>query len=209
MGFERRDDVLGANGDVVVAEDGKALGGMELFEEFGADTGGFVGDGEGERAAADEVSGDEDELRVEGVDLLDSATEKPGLGVLREVEVGDLDEAEADEGVGEMADGEGAVGDFELVAGVEVGVEAEAGGGKADGQEEVSTGGVWGQAVGEAPVWRSRDSRQRRARRQRHRLFYRVEGVGGQGKLRTKVEWTDARTGTATTGEGSSGRGWG
>ena len=66
--------------------------------------------------------------------------EEPGLGVLLEVDVGELDESESDEGVGEVADLEGAVGDLDLVArvGATVGGEREPGGGGTD--EEAATG---------------------------------------------------------------------
>ena len=56
--------------------------------------------------------------------------EKPGLGVLLEVDVGELNESESDEGVGQVADPEGALGDLDLVArvGAAVGGEREPGG---------------------------------------------------------------------------------
>ena len=134
VGFERLDDFFGANGDVVIAEDAVALGGFESFEDFGAYAGGFPGDGLDAGAAADEVSGEEDKLGIEGVDALDDAFEEPGLGVFDEMDVAELDDAEVLEGVREVADGEGAVGDFEFVARVRSGEggEAKACGGASD-----------------------------------------------------------------------------
>ncbi len=131
VGFEGVDDVVRADGDVMVAEDGEALWGFEGGEDLCADAGGFPGGGEGFRPATDEVSGKEDEFGVEGVGLCDHLFEEPGLGVLLEVDVGDLDEAKADEGVRKIVDGKGAVGDFELMPafGTGVGSDAEASGG--------------------------------------------------------------------------------
>lgn len=129
--FEGIDDVIGTDGDVVVAEDAEALGSLEGGEDFGGEAGGVPGDGVGTGAAGDEVTGDEDEVGVEIVDLMDHAFEEEGFGELFEVNIAHLDDAEALEAVGEIADGEGLLGDFELVAGVGAGVEgkAEAGGG--------------------------------------------------------------------------------
>ena len=126
VGFEGADDVVGADVDVVVAEDAEALRGFEGGEDLSGDAGGAPGDFEREGAAADEVSGDEDEVGVEGVDLGDHSFEEGGLGVLLEVDVAHLDDAEVLEAVGEIADGEGAVGDLELVAAVGSGVGGEA-----------------------------------------------------------------------------------
>jgi len=132
MRLEWCDDVFGANGDIVVAEDAEALRGFEGGEDLGTEAGGPPGDRGGARSIADEVSGDQDEVGGEGVDLGDHAFKEEGLGVLLEVNVAHLDDAEALEGVGEIVDGEGAVGDLELVAGVGSGV---------SGQSEAGSGG--------------------------------------------------------------------
>jgi len=138
--FEGVDDLLGADGDVVIAEDGVALWGLEGGEDFGTDSGHFEAEGESARAAADEVSGEEDELGLECVDAGDGLFEKGGLGVLLQVDVRELDHAEVLEGVGELGNGEGALEDLELVAGIEGGVcgQAETGGGASD--EEAAAG---------------------------------------------------------------------
>ena len=126
MVLESVDDVLGAYGDVVIAEDGIALRGGDALEDFGTEAGCPEGDGGGARASADVVAGEQDEFRFEGVDAVDGLFEEPGLGVLLEVDVAELDEAEAYEGVGEIDDGEGAVGDFQLVAAMGAGVGGQA-----------------------------------------------------------------------------------
>jgi len=100
VGFERWDDVIGTDVDVVVAEDAEALGGLEGGEDFGSKAGGFPGLLEGKRAAADEVSGDEDEVWSHGVDLRDHVLEEVGLGEFFEMDVAELDDAEVLEGVG-------------------------------------------------------------------------------------------------------------
>jgi hypothetical protein len=144
VGFEGRDDVAGADDDVVVAEDAEALG-LDGGEDFGADAGGFIGDGHLSGAAADVVAGDEDEVGVEGVDLGDDALEEEGFGELFEVDVGDLDDFEVEETVGEIADGDGEVVDFELVAGVGAGVggETDAGSGGSRHERPACDGGLW------------------------------------------------------------------
>ena len=132
VGLEGTDDVFGTDVNVVVAEDAEALGGFERGENFCGNAGGAPGDRERERADGDEVSGDEDEVGGEGVDLGNHSLKKPGLGVLLEVNVAHLDDAEAVEGFGEIADAEGGGGDFELVAGVGSGI---------SGQSEAGSGG--------------------------------------------------------------------
>jgi hypothetical protein len=151
VGFEGRDDVGWAGDGVVVAEDAEALGNLEAGEDLCADAGGLPGEGEGQGAVADEVAGDDDELGVEGVDLVDDLFEEPGLGELFEVDVGDLDEAEVLEGVGQIGDGEGAVDDLELVSTVCTGVGSEAdgrcGGAGQEGAPGEGVGAVFGRGV--------------------------------------------------------------
>ena len=140
VGREGGDDVAGPDTDVVVAEAGVALRRLEAFEDLGGDAGGAPGVLVGGGTAADEVSGDEDEVGVELVGEVDGMAEEPGLGVLLEVDVGELDESESDKGVGELADPERTLGDLDLVArvGTAVGGEGEPGGGRPD--EEAATG---------------------------------------------------------------------
>ena len=133
VGFEGVDDGLRAYGDVVVAEDGVTLRGGEAGEDLGTKAGGFDGEGDRTGAAADEVAGEDDEIGLEGVDALDGFLEEIRFGVLLEVDVGQLGNAEALEGVGEVFDGNGAGDDFELVAGGHTGV---------GGHSEASRGGA-------------------------------------------------------------------
>ncbi len=137
---ERSDDDGRAGGDVVVAEGCVALGAGEGAEDFGAAVGGVMGDGEGDGAVGDEVSGEEDEVGIEGVDAVDDLLEEVGLGVLVEVDIADLDDAEAVKGRGEIGEGDGARHDVDLVAGDLTGVEGEGCGSGAGADEEVATG---------------------------------------------------------------------
>lgn len=141
MGFEGANDVVGTDVDVVVAEDAKALGSLEGGEDFGGDASSVPGDFKGEGAATDVVAGDEDEVRVEPIHLGDHALEEGGLGVLLEVDVAHLDDAKVDEGVGEVADGNGLAGDAVLVAGVGSGVGGEAKAGDGEGGTEEAAAG--------------------------------------------------------------------
>jgi len=140
VGFERLNDVFCADVDVVVAEDAEALRSFEGGENLGSDAGGLPGYGQVAGATADVVAGDKDEIRVEVVDLFDHALEEEGFGVLLQVDVAHLDDAEVLEGVGEVADGEGDLGDFEFVAGVGAGVGGDAKPGGSGGGEETPAG---------------------------------------------------------------------
>jgi len=140
MGGEGVDHHGAAEGDVVVAEDGVAEGRGEGGEDLGAAVEGVFAGDEGERAVGDEVAGEQDEVGGEGVDLVDDAFEEEGLGVLVEVDVAELDDAIAVKGGGQIGDADGALDDVELVAGELAGVESESGGSDACAYEEVSSG---------------------------------------------------------------------
>ena len=127
VGFQGADDMVGADIDVVVAEEAEALRGLEGGEDLSGDAGGAPGAPEGEWTEADEVSGDENEIGFEGIDLGNHFFEERRFGVLLEVDVAHLDDAEVLEAVGEIADGEGKAGDLEFVTAVRacIGGEAE------------------------------------------------------------------------------------
>jgi hypothetical protein len=140
VGFERLDDVAGSDGDVVIAEHGEALGSGEAAEDFGAESRGLPGELVTEWTAADVVTGEQDEVRLEGVDAVDGVGEEPGFGVLPEVNVGELGDAEVGEGVGQILNGEAALGDFEVVTPVGSAVEANGRGGPGRTEEEGAAG---------------------------------------------------------------------
>ena len=125
VGAQGSDDVLGADPDIVIAEAGEALGRVEALKNLCCDAGGAPGVLVGQRAAADEVAGDKHEVRMEAVDDVDGVLEERRLGVLLEMDVADLNDMKADEGVGEIAEGEGPVGDFDLVTPVGAGIRSE------------------------------------------------------------------------------------
>ena len=118
-------DEAAADYGVVVSEDAVALGAGEGAEQGAATGGGFVGDLDRHRAAADEVAGDEQEVGIEGVDLGDDVADEEIFGVFDEVDVGELDDAEPVESGRQIGDVEGALGDLDLVAADLVGVEGE------------------------------------------------------------------------------------
>ena len=150
VGGEGFDDQRGVEGDVVVAEDGVAEGCGEGGEDLGAAANGVAASDEGEGAVGDEVAGEEDEVRGKGVDLVNDALEEEGFGVLVEVDVADLDDAVAVEGIGQVGDGNGAVDDVDLVAGDLAGVESQTGGDGACAYEEISPGELGWVGRGEA-----------------------------------------------------------
>jgi len=142
MGLEHVDDLLRADENVVVAKYGVALRSFKSGKNFGAYSGGFEGEGYIARTPATEVSGEENELWVEGVDTGDGLLEERGLGVLLEVDVRELSHAEALEGIGEFINGEGARKDLYFVACVKAGVRghSEAGSGPADHESTAGYG---------------------------------------------------------------------
>jgi len=142
VGFEGRNDVVGADVDVMVAEDAEALWGLEGGEDFGGQAGGAPGGRERERAAADEVTRNQDEVWRHGVGLGDHLLEEVGFGELLQVNIAYLNDAEVLEAVGEIPDRDGEAGDFELVACV---------GSRVDGDAEACSceGGTKESAAGE------------------------------------------------------------
>jgi hypothetical protein len=140
MAGEGFDDQGGVEGDVVVAEDCVAEGCGEGGEDLGAPADCMVAGDESERAVGNEVAGEEDEVGGEGVDLMDDALEEERLGVLVEVDVAELHDAIAMEGVRQIGDGDGAVDDVDLVACELARVESQTGGDGAGTYEEASPG---------------------------------------------------------------------
>jgi len=138
----RKDGADGGRAEdgVVVAHDGEALRAVDAVEEACAVLHGVHGEAAAERAVGDEVAGEEDEVGLERVDVGDDAGDECGLGVLVEVDVGDLGDAEVAEGVGQVGDGDGAGEDADLVTGDLGGVEAEAGRGDGGAEQEFAPG---------------------------------------------------------------------
>ena len=139
-GCEGFDDEGRADGDVVVAEDSVAKGAGEGAEDLGAAMDWVAVDDEVERAAGDEVSGDEDEVGGECIDGVDDVFEEEGLGELVEVDVADLGDSVAAEGVRKICDADGEVDGFEVVARDLAGVKSETCGGNTRADEKFSAG---------------------------------------------------------------------
>ena len=137
---ERSDDEGRADGDVVIAEDGVALGAGEGTEDLGAAVSRVLAEDEVEGASGDEVSGEEDEVGIECIDLVDNVFEEEGLGELIEVDVADLGNAIAAEGIGQVGDVNGEVDGFEVVTCDLAGVKSETCGGNTRANEKFSAG---------------------------------------------------------------------
>ncbi len=147
VGLEVVADDAGADDGVMVAENAEAEGAGKSAEDFRAAGGGGEGDIDRHGAAAGVVAGDEEEVGLEGVDLVEDATEKKVFGVLLEVDVGNLNEAEAIESRGKGGEEEGAGENLALVPRPLVGIEADSG----DGSEGAGKEGAAGEQA-----WRSR-----------------------------------------------------
>ena len=94
-----------------------------------------------QRAVADEVAGEQDQVGRERVDPFDDAAHEEGLSELVEVDVADLGDAEVLEGAGEIGDGKAAVDDAEFVAGELAGIERQAAGGDQRGADQEAAPG--------------------------------------------------------------------
>ena len=119
---EGLDDERSTDGDVVVAEDAIAERGGEGAEDFCTAVGGGASIEGGEGTACDEVAGEENEMGIEGVDVMDDALEEIRFGELVEVNVADLDDAVTVEGGGQVGNGNGAGVEADFVAGDLTGV---------------------------------------------------------------------------------------
>src|SRR5580698_2560238 len=115
MGFKGLDDALGADGDVMVAENGVALRAGEAGKNLSAHAGGVVGDGDIKRPLTDEISGQKDKIRLEQIGATDELFQKIGFCVLLQMDIADLDDAEALKGVGQFCDGDVALNELDLV----------------------------------------------------------------------------------------------
>ncbi len=113
---------------IVVAHSSETLSAGDAAEDLGALHHGSLGELSPERAHADEVASEQDEVGCELVDAVDDPAQERGLGVLVEVEVADLGDAEVLERGGEIGDGEILDDDAELVAGELTGIERHASG---------------------------------------------------------------------------------
>lgn len=128
VSFEGVGDERGTDGDVMVAEAGVALGAGEGLEDLGTAACGVVCGDKGEGAAGDEVSGEQDEVRVEVVDAADHVFEEVGFGVFVDVDVAELGDAQALKGGREAGENDGVLCGVDLVASDLAGVDGETGG---------------------------------------------------------------------------------
>ena len=139
VALERVDYCMSAYADVMVAKDCETQGAGEGGEELGATVGGVGAGYEGEGAHGDEVSGEENYVWIESVDAADDFAKEVRLGKLVEVNVTDLYDAVAVEGIGEIADGDGALYNVDLVAAYFAGVQGEPGSGGTSCDKEAAT----------------------------------------------------------------------
>lgn len=77
----------------------------------------------------DEIAGEENQVGLERVDVVNDALEEKGLGVFVEMNVADLDDAVVVERGGKIGDGDGAADDVDLVARDLARVKGKSGGG--------------------------------------------------------------------------------
>ncbi len=168
VGFEFMDHDVRADAHIVVAQDSEALRGLEAREDLGSQARGADANAAGARAAADKVSGQQHHFGFQGVNALDNVDKVAGLGVLLQVEVGDLRKSHADKGVRQVSKSKRTLGDFDLMATVRSGVDTKADGCCARSGEEGAT-----REIGQC-VWCSFGVRWRELG-DGHSPFYRAE----------------------------------
>jgi hypothetical protein len=140
MSSEGFDDKGSVKGDIMVAEDGVPERGGKGGEYLSTAANCVTAGDEGERAVGDEVTGEQDEIGGESINVVDDALKEEGFRVLVEVDVADLDDAIAMEGRGQIWDRDGALDDVNLVACNLAGIESESGGCGPGTYEEVAAG---------------------------------------------------------------------
>jgi predicted TIM-barrel enzyme len=89
-------------GDIMVAEYGVPERGCKGGEDLSTAANCVTSGDEGERAVGDEVTGEQDEIGGEGVNVVDDALKEEGFRVLVEVDVADLDDTIAMEWRGQI-----------------------------------------------------------------------------------------------------------
>ena len=124
----------------MIAEDGVAQGAGKGAEDLSTAVGRVCGSDKGERATCDEIASEEDEVRGEGVDFVDDVLEKERLGELVEVDVAELDDAIAAEGIGQVLDADGLIYGVEVMARELSRVKSEACSGNAGAYKKFTTG---------------------------------------------------------------------
>ena len=159
----------------MIAHAAETLWDGEALEHLGAAVDGLLGNAAG-RAVGDKVAGNEEEVGGEGVDALDGVVQVERLGELIEVDIGELENAKAVEGVGQAGKMEGALGELEVVAGVLAGVAGHDDGGSDGGLQKAAAGKV-GRAL----------RLQRKGVQRVHGSLYRLGGGRVPGGYR--LEW--------------------
>lgn len=121
---ERADDERSTDGDVVVAKAGVTQRTREGVEDLGATMRGVTAGEESERSMGDEVSGKQNHVRAEGVDMVDDSFEKGGFGELVKVDIADLNDAEPMKRAGKIGDSDAAGDEIDLMAGDLAGIKS-------------------------------------------------------------------------------------
>jgi len=143
MSSEGFDDKGSVKGDIMVAEDGVPERGGKCGEDLSTAANCVTTSDEGEGAVGDEVTGEQDEVGGESINVVDDALKEEGFRVLVEVDVADLDDAIAMEGRGQILDRDGALDDVNLVACNLAGIECESCGCGPSTYEEVAASKSW------------------------------------------------------------------
>ena len=115
-GRQDRKDRGCAKKRVVIAHHGEALLALDFAHHFGAAVHRSQDEVAQHRGKADEVARKKYEIRVQRIDFGDDSAQKGWLRKAFEVNIGNLDDAEVVEGVGEIANRDGVGENAELVA---------------------------------------------------------------------------------------------
>ena len=124
----------------MVSHDGETLRASDVSQDIGAAMDGTFGEVTPERAKADVVASEEDEVGGKRVDVGNDAAQKRSFGELIEVDVADLGDAEVVKSVRQVVDGDSADGDADLVARDLAGVERHAAGSNRGAEQKPAAG---------------------------------------------------------------------
>lgn len=131
---------MSADDDIVIAEDGVALRALETFEDAGAFPCVGYGPFTRQQFVGHEIAGEKNRIGAQAVDVLDGFTEKVRLGELVQMNVTQLGDLEAVEGLGKIGQPNFGMGNLNNVARDFAGIECQTRGTGEACREEAPTG---------------------------------------------------------------------
>src|ERR1700758_5574346 len=126
VNLKRIDHDLPADQRVVIAERGKAMRTLNAAEDLRARIAEARAEMPGLHPVGDKVAGEHDNLGMKRIDAADHFAYERWLGVFVVMDIADLHDAQTVEGLGQAAQADGLLDDFEIVPVPETGIRDEA-----------------------------------------------------------------------------------